>query len=141
MCSVGLAGKTKRKFKATTHSKHNLAVTDKHLDRQFAGHQPNQVYAGDITTIYTQEGWRYWAVVIDLFSRQVVSGSMDGDMRATLVNGTLLMAIGKRKPDKGLLWRSDRGSQWAYSCHRQLLKRFASRQSMSCKRNCWANAV
>ena len=67
MRGAGLAGKTKRKFKATTHSKHNLAVTDKHLDRQFAAHQPDQVYAGDITTIYTQEGWRYWAVVIDLF--------------------------------------------------------------------------
>ena len=82
MCSVGLAGKTKRKFKATTHSKQNLAVTDKHLDRQFAVHQPEQVV-----------GW-----------------SMDGDMRATLINDALLMAIGKRKPDKGLLWRSDRGS-------------------------------
>jgi transposase InsO family protein len=75
--------------------------------------QPNQVYVGDITTIYTQEGWLYLAVVIDLFSRQVVGWSMAEHMRAKLVNDALLTAVWKRKPAKGLLWHTDRGSQYA----------------------------
>jgi transposase InsO family protein len=141
MRDAGLVCKTKRKFKATTNSKHNLPVADNHLDRQFTASKPNQVYAGDITYIHTQEGWLYLAVVIDLFSRQVVGWSMDVHMRATLVNDALLMAIWKRKPDKGLLWHSDRGSQYASDSHRKLLKHFGIRQSMSRKGNCWDNAV
>lgn len=69
---AGLACKTQRKFKATTNAKHNLPIAPNHLDRQFTVAQPNQTYVGDITTIPTQEGWLYWAVVIDLYSRQVV---------------------------------------------------------------------
>lgn len=141
MTEAGLACKTKRKFKATTNSKHNLPVADNHLDRQFAVHKPNQVYAGDITYIYTTEGWLYLAVVIDLFSRQVVGWSMDKQMRASLVNDALLMAIWKRKPDKGLLWHSDQGSQYASNSHRELLMRYGIRQSMSRRGNCWDNSV
>jgi putative transposase len=141
MTKANLSCKTKRKFKATTDSKHNLLVADNHLDRQFTVFKPNQIYAGDITYIHTREGWLYLAVVIDLFSRQVVGWSMDGHMRATLVNDALLMALWKRKPDKGLLWHSDRGSQYASNSHRDLLKRFGIQQSMSRKGNCWDNAV
>jgi transposase InsO family protein len=141
MREAGLACKTRRKFKATTNSNHNLPVADNTLDRQFTVSKPNQVYAGDITYIHTQEGWLYLAVVIDLFSRQVVGWSMDKHMRAALVNDALLMAIWKRKPDKGLLWHSDRGSQYASDSHRTLLKRFGIRQSMSRKGNCWDNSV
>jgi putative transposase len=137
MHAAGLACKTKRKFKATTDSKHNLPVADNLLDRQFTIQEPNQAYVGDITYIHTREGWLYLAVVIDLYSRQVVGWSMDGNMRTKLVNDALLMAIWKRKPDKGLLWHTDRGSQYASDSHRKLLKRYGIRQSMSRKGNCW----
>ncbi|TPQ24330.1 hypothetical protein C2U68_20340 [Methylomonas koyamae] len=133
--------KTKRKFKATTNSKHHLPVADNHLDRQFAVQRPNQVYAGDITYIHTQEGWLYLAVVIDLFSRQIVGWSMAEHIRTKLVNDALLMAIWKRKPAQGLLWHTDRGSQYASESHRALLKQHGICQSMSRKGNCWDNAV
>ncbi len=92
-------------------SGYNLPVADNLLDRQFTVQEPNQAYVGDITYIHTREGWLYLAVVIDLYSRQIVGWSMDGNRRAKLVNDALLMAIWKRKPDKGLLWHTDRGSQ------------------------------
>jgi len=141
MREAGLACKTKRKFKATTNSKHNQPVAPNHLDRQFAVEKPNQVYAGDITYIPTQEGWLYLAVVIDLYSRQVVGWSMAEHMRTKLVNDALLMAVWKRKPEKGLLWHTDRGSQYASDSHRALLTQHGIQQSMSRKGNCWDNAV
>lgn len=111
MGETNLACKTKRKFKATTNSNHDLPVAENLLDRQFKADKANQVYAGDITYIHTQEGWPYLAVVMDLYSRQAVGWSMAGHMRAKLVNDALIMAIWKRKPAKGLLWHTDRGSQ------------------------------
>lgn len=141
MRDAKLACKTRRKFTATTNSKHDLPIAENHLDRQFEVNQANQVYAGDITYIHTQEGWLYLAVVIDLFSRQIVGWSMTEHMRAKLVNDALLMAIWKRKPAKGLLWHTDRGSQYASESHRVLLKQHDIRQSMSRKGNCWDNAV
>jgi putative transposase len=141
MRQAGLACKTKRKFKATTDSKHNLPIAPNLLNRQFSATQPNQKYVGDITYIHTQEGWLYLAVVIDLFSRQVVGWSMSERMQATLVNDALLMAIWKRKPGKGLIWHTDRGSQYASGSHRALLHEHGIIQSMSRKGNCWDNAV
>lgn len=94
-----------------------------------------------ITYIHTQEGWLYLAVVIDLYSRQVVGWSMAEHMRAKLVNDALMMTIWQRKPAKGLLWHSDRGSQYASESHRTLLRQHGIRQSMSRKGNCWDNAV
>ncbi len=90
MRTAGLACKTKRKFKATTHPKHNLPVADNLLDRQFTVQRPNQAYVGDITYIRTQEGCLYLAVVIGLYSRQAVGWSMTGHMRTSLVNDALL---------------------------------------------------
>ena len=113
MAAAGLACKTKRKFIATTNSNHKLPIAPNFLDRQFTMQQPNQAYVGDITYIYTLEGWLYLAVVIDLYSRQVVGWSMAEHMRAKLVNDALLMAVWKRKPSKGLIWHTDRGSQYA----------------------------
>jgi transposase InsO family protein len=141
MAAAGLACKTKRKFKATTDSKHDLPIAPNHLDRQFTVMQPNRVYVGDITYIHTLEGWLYLAVVIDLYSRQVVGWSMAEHMRAKLVNDALLMAIWKRKPSKGLIWHTDRGSQYASDSHRALLKEHGITQSMSRIGNCWDNAV
>jgi transposase InsO family protein len=135
MREAGLMCKTKRRFKVTTDSKHDLPIAPNHLDRQFSVDQVNRVYAGDITYIHTQEGWLYLAVVIDLFSRQIMGWSMAEHMKTQLVNDALLMAIWKRKPDKGLLWHTDRGSQYASENHRTLLRQHGIQQSMSRKGN------
>jgi transposase InsO family protein len=141
MQEAQLVCKTKRRFRATTNSKHTLPIAPNQLARQFEVNQLNQVYVGDITYIHTQEGWLYLAVVIDLYSRQVVGWSMAERMKTKLVNDALIMAIWKRKPKKGLLWHTDRGSQYASDSHRKLLKQHGIQQSMSRKGNCWDNAV
>jgi len=133
--------KTKKRFKATTDSKHQLPVADNLLNRNFSVNVPDKCYVGDITYIWTQEGWLYLSVVIDLFSRQVVGWAMDNHMKAELVNQSLLMALWKRKPKSGLLWHTDRGSQYASKSHRNILKTHRIKQSMSRKGNCWDNSV
>jgi len=141
MLKKGWICKTRRKFKVTTDSKHKLPVAENVLNREFNVSKPDLRYVGDITYIFTQEGWLYLAVVIDLFSRQVVGWSMEDHMKAELVNNALLMAIWRRKPKRGLLWHTDRGSQYASDSHRQILKEHGIVQSMSRKGNCWDNAV
>jgi putative transposase len=141
MREMGLSCKTKRKFRVTTDSNHKLPVSENLLNREFSVNNPDEFYAGDITYIHTEEGWLYLAVVIDLFSRQVVGWAMDDNMRAELVNNALLMAIWKRKPKRGLLSHSDRGSQYASDSHREILEAHGIQQSMSRKGNCWDNAV
>jgi putative transposase len=141
MKSLQLYCKTKRKFKQTTDSNHQLPIAPDLLQRNFSPSQPNQVYAGDITYIPTQEGWLYLAVVIDLFSRRIIGWAMDQRMEATLVNNAMTMALLKRQPAPGLIWHTDRGSQYASNSHRELLNVNGIRQSMSRKGNCWDNAV
>jgi len=136
-----LSCKTRRKFKVTTDSKHQLPIAENILKREFDATQPDQKYVGDITYLWTQEGWLYLAVVIDLFSRRVVGWSMDNNMKATLVNDAILMALWTRKPNRGLVWHTDRGSQYASASHREILEDHGVTQSMSRKGNCWDNAV
>jgi len=102
---------------------------------------PNRVWAGDITYIPTRNGWLYLATVMDLYSRKIVGWSMDTSMKASLVNDALTMAIWRRKPGKGLIWHSDRGSQYCAKSHRGILKDHGIIQSMSRKGNCWDNAT
>ena len=99
------------------------------------------MYVGDITYIPTQEGWLYLAVVIDLYSRRVIGWSMDAHMSSTLVNDALFMALKKRHPPHGIIWHTDRGSQYASDAHKALLKEYGIVQSMSAKGNCYDNAV
>jgi len=141
MRKAGLFCKTKKRFKATTNSKHGKPVAPNLLDRKFTVSQPDRYYVGDITYIATQEGWLYLAVVIDLYSRQIVGWSMYNRMKAKLVNDALLMAILKRQPADGLMWHTDRGSQYASDSHRKILSDNNIIQSMSRKGNCWDNAV
>jgi transposase InsO family protein len=141
MTSQGLFCKLKRKFKATTDSRHNLTIAPNILNQNFGATAPNQKYVGDITYIKTDEGWLYLATVIDLFSRKIVGWSMSSSMTSKLVNDALLMAIWKRKPPKGLVWHTDRGSQYASHSHREVLQEHGIIQSMSRKGNCWDNAV
>jgi transposase InsO family protein len=141
MKKAGLAPKTKRKFKVTTDSKHTLHVAPNLLKRQFYVAKPNRVWAGDITYIPTRNGWLYLATVMDLYSRKIVGWSMDTTMTATLVNDALTMALWHRKPGKGLIWHSDRGSQYCSKSHRAIIKDHGIIQSMSRKGDCWDNAT
>lgn len=141
MNQANLICKTKRKFKATTDSKHNLPIASNLLNRQFKVDRPNCCYVGDITYIATAEGFLYLATVIDLYSRKIVGWSMADNMKADLVNNALLMAIWQRKPARGLIWHTDRGSQYASHSHLKIINEHGIIQSMSRKGDCWDNAV
>jgi putative transposase len=106
----GIKARAKRKYKATTDSNHNLPIAPNLLDRQFAVDRPNRVWTSDITYLATDEGWLYLAVVIDLFSRQVVGWSMKPHMKTDLVTDALRMAWFRRHPEAGLIFHSDRSS-------------------------------
>jgi len=129
-----------KRFKVTTDSNHHEAISANVLNRQFYVTQPNKVWATDITYVWTLEGWLYVAVVIDLFSRQVVGWSIDDHMRTSLCVNALQMAFWRRKPQPGLLHHSDRGSQYASKEYREHLGIMKIEQSMSRKGNCWDNA-
>ena len=141
MREAGVQVRHRKKFKVTTNSNHQQPVFDNLLDRQFDVAQVDQIYASDITYIWTQEGWLYLAVVIDLCSRKIVGWSMSSRMTAQLVCDALTMAIWQRRPTAGLIHHSDRGSQYASKLFRQLLKAHGFISSMSRRANCWDNAV
>jgi putative transposase len=139
----GIRARGKQRFRVvTTDSKHGLAIAPNVLDRKFSVEAPNQVWVGDLTYIPTAEGWLFLAVVIDLFSRKVVGWSMRPDMQRELVVDALDMAWFGRNPGRqtGLIFHSDRGSQYASDDFSQLLKRHGIVPSMSRKGNCWDNA-
>lgn len=136
----GLVAKAARKFKATTNSNHHLPVFDNLLNQDFSATVPNQKWVGDITYLGTDEGWLYLAVIIDLFSRQVIGWAMSERMTADLVCDALQMAIFKRKRPKGVIVHSDRGSQYCSHAYRSLLQQHQLRGSMSAKGNCYDNA-
>lgn len=137
----GLRAVWRRKFVATTNSRHDLPVAPNVLDRQFNPTAANRAWAADITYIRTRTGWLYLAVVIDLYSRKVVGWAMDRSMPATLVCKALQLAIAQRSPAPGLIVHSDRGSQYASAEHQTLLARYGLVCSMSRVANCWDNAV
>ncbi len=141
MKDLNLKVNMKRRYKNITDSNHNLPVANNILNQDFYSSNPNEKYVGDITYISTQEGWLYLALVIDLYSRKVVGWSMDDNMKVSLVNNALKMALRHRNPKKGLIWHTDRGSQYASYSHRDLIKENNIVQSMSRKGNCWDNAV
>lgn len=138
----GIRAKGKRRFKVTTNSNHDLPIAANLLDRNFAVAQPDRAWVGDITYIWTDEGWLFLAVVVDLFSRQVVGWSLRNDMTASLVIDALRMAWFRRHPAKGtgLIFHSDRGSQYASKDFRAALNQHHITASMSRRGNCWDNA-
>jgi putative transposase len=140
MKAMSLVVKAKRKYKVTTDSKHRLPVAENVLNREFSPASPNQTWGTDITYLWTQEGWIYLAVVIDLYSRRVVGWSMDRRMTKALVVRALIMAVSLRKPPPGLIHHSDRGSQYASHTYQALLRQYGMIASMSRKGNCWDNA-
>ena len=141
MREAGISVRRKKKYKATTDSKHQNPVFPNVLQREFSVSKIDQAYVSDITYIHTREGWLYLAVVIDLCSRKVVGWSTHKRMTAKLVCDALKMALWQRRPEPGLIHHSDRGSQYASNVFRKLLKDNKIIGSMSRKGNCWDNAV
>ena len=136
----GLQARTKRRFKATTDSRHGHPVAPDILQRNFTPGEPNRVWAADITYIRTLEGWLYLAVVMDLYSRGIVGWSMGDRLTSPLVCQALRMALQRRRPPAGLLHHSDRGCQYAAGDYQAFLRKNGIVCSMSRRGNCWDNA-
>lgn len=137
----GLKAKVKKKFKVTTDSWHKLPIAPNLLNQNFHVVRPNKVWVSDITYVWTREGWMYLCTVIDLYSRKVVGWAMDKRMKKELVIRALDQAYYRRRPGKGLIFHSDRGSQYASHEFRRRLRTYQMVQSMSGKGNCYDNAV
>lgn len=136
-----LRAKAARKWKVTTNSKHNLPVAPNLLQQDFAATAPNRKWVGDITYLWTDEGWLYLAVIIDLYSRLVVGWALSERMTADLAGNALTMALWRRKMPKDVVVHSDRGSQYCSKEYQALIRKHELRASMSAKGNCWDNAV
>ena len=140
MRQAGLRAKTVKKWRATTQSQHRFPVAANTLDRAFTVAAPNRVWAGDITYVWTAEGWLYLAVILDLYSRLVIGWAMGQRLIGELTEDALAMALANRQPRAGLLHHSDRGSQYAATSYQRLLNEYGLIPSMSRKGNCWDNA-
>lgn len=140
MKKLGLKPKISKKYRITTNSNHKYPVAKNLLDRQFNPPGPNQVWSTDITYIWTLEGWAYLAIVMDLYSRQIVGWNIGARMTKRLVLDALDMAWWRRQPAPGLLHHSDRGSQYACKKYQERLDKYQMVCSMSLKGNCWDNA-
>jgi len=137
---LGLRCKQTKKFKATTDSEHKLPVADNLLEQKFEATAPNRVWVSDITYIPTDEGWLYLAGHKDIFTGELVGYAMDARMTRKLVSQSLFRAVAAKRPDRGLIHHSDRGSQYCALGYRKLLEQFGMQASMSRKGNCYDNA-
>ncbi|WP_242651712.1 IS3-like element ISCce3 family transposase [Ruminiclostridium cellulolyticum] len=135
-----ITAKTRKKFKATTNSKHNYPVADNILNQDFTASRPNQIWVADITYIPTDEGWLYLAAIVDLYNRKVVGWAMDITMTKQLCIDALKQAIGRQRPSNGVIHHSDRGVQYASKEYQKVLKSNGFTASMSRKGNCYDNA-
>ncbi len=137
---LGVRCKQKKKFKATTDSRHKLPVAENLLGQEFKVYAPNKVWVSDITYVPTDEGWLYLAGHKDLFNGEIVGYAMGERLSKNLVEESLLRAVSSRGPERGVLHHSDRGSQYCSHEYRSLLKRFGLVVSMSGRGNCYDNA-
>ncbi len=140
MRRAGLRAKTVKKWRATTQSSHRLPVAENTLNRQFTVEHPNRVWAGDLTYVWTTEGWLCLAVILDLYSRRVIGWAMSHRLTVDLAERALTMALTNRTRTAGLLHHSDRGSQYAAMSYQRLLNEYGITTSMSRTGNCWDNA-
>jgi transposase InsO family protein len=139
----GVVGKKRRQYRvSTTDSKHEYAVSPNLLNRSFSpnAYVLNQAWAGDITGVPTTEGVLYLAIVLDLCSREIVGWSMLANRDTSIVIDALRMALDLRRPNRGLVFHSDQGSQYASGPFRAFLEVNGVLQSMSRRGNCWDNA-
>ena len=137
----GIVVERKRKFKATTDSDHMFNIAPNLLERDFTADQPNQKWAGDISYIWTREGWLYLAVILDLHSRRVIGWAVSDRLKRDLAIRALKMAIALRSPPRGCIFHSDRGSQYCSHDHQKILRDHGLQSSMSGKGNCYDNAI
>ena len=137
---LGILCKQIKKFKATTNSDHTLPVAENLLNRKFTAEAPNQAWLSDITYISTDEGWLYCAAHKDLFNREIVGYALGPRITKELVTQSLLKAVAAKRPPKGLIHHSDRGSQYCAADYQKMLTQFGMRPSMSRKGNCYDNA-
>lgn len=141
MVKLGLVVTQRVAYKVTTKRKHSDAVADNLLNQNFNPVAPNQVWAGDVTYLKTGEGWMYLAIVMDLYSRRIVGWHIDKRMTTDLVSQAMMKAYNLRQPPKGLVFHSDRGSQYTSKRYRKLLAGYGVRASMGDVGACWDNAV
>ena len=141
MKKLGLIVKQRKAYKVTTKKKHSDAVADNLLNMNFNPKNINEVWAGDVTYCRTDEGWVYLAIIMDLKSRRIVGWATSKRMTTGLVMQALIMAYNLRQPPKGLVFHSDRGSQYTSKRYRKLLKFYGMRASMGDVGACWDNAV
>lgn len=137
----GIASVTRKRFKITTSSDHTLPVAEDLVGRDFAAPAPNRLWVSDITYIWTWEGWLYLAAVMDVFNREIVGWTLYRRMTKELVANALLKALEKRDPEPGLIFHSDRGSQYASHRVRRILRAWQVKQSMSSRGDCFDNAI
>ena len=141
MRQAGLSGLITKKYKATTIRVPGVRVAQDLLDRDFAARAPNRCWVADITYLRTWEGWLYLVAVQDLYSRRIVGWSMADHMRTELVSDALQMALARRRPQAGLIWHSDQGSQFVSLAFGQQARAAGIAQSMGSKGDCFDNAV
>jgi len=141
MRKMGIKSIVRKKFKATTDSKHAYPVAPNQLKRNFSVAAPNQVWVSDITYLRTRSGWAYLTVFIDLFSRMVTGWAVSASLSHRMVLEAFQKALWRRKPGKGLMVHSDQGVQYACDEFREMLRKHGCVQSMSRKGDCWDNAV
>jgi len=137
----GLIAKAARKYKATTDSDHPHPPSPDLVNRNFTSDAPDNLWVSDITYIHTDEGWLYLCTVIDLFSRRVVGWTQSKRMKADMVVRAIQMAVDARRPEAGIIFHSDRGSQYASKKVRKILKKYGFRQSMGSKGDAYDNAA
>jgi transposase InsO family protein len=137
---LGIRCKQKRKFKATTDSRHSLPVAENLLKQEFKAAAPNRIWLSDITYIPTEEGWLYLAGHKDVFTGQIVGYAMGERITKNLVSQSLFRAVAAKRPPPGLIHHSDRGSQYCSHEYRRLLDQFHRKASMSRKGDCYDNA-
>ena len=141
MRKLGLVVTQRVAYKVTTKHKVSDAVADNLLNQNFNPVGPNQIWAGDVTYLKTGEGWMYLAVIMDLYSRRIVGWHIDKRMTTSLVSRALIKAYSLRQPPRGLVFHSDRGSQYTSRHYRNLLASYGMRASMGSVGACWDNAV
>lgn len=141
MRDLGLRVIQRRAYKATTRRNNGHGIAPNRVNQQFNPPNPNQLWAGDITYLRTQQGWAYLAVVMDLYSRRIIGWQVSKRMTQDIVIRALKMAITFRCPSSGLIFHSDRGSQYTSKAFKRLLESYDIQQSMSGAGACWDNAV
>jgi transposase InsO family protein len=137
---LGLRCKQKRKFKATTNSRHGFPVAENLLNQTFSPVKPNEAWVTDITYVMTDEGWLYLAGVKDVFTCELVGYAMGPRMTQDLTAQALWRAVRSKRPPPGLIHHSDRGTQYCADDYRKLVAQFGMVASMSRKGNCYDNA-